>query len=464
MTTSFDTSKTNDKVGVTGGKKIPSLPGLPILGNLLDAGRDRLGFLMRVSRECGDIGQFRVGPRRIVMLNSPHYVQAVLVDNDYAFFEKSPVLRQYLRPVFGNGLLSIDSQFHKQRRKLLAPSFQPRCIAAYAEVMADYAEQLQQIWMEEQTVNVADEMMRLTFRVVGKTLFDADLLNEAHEVGEALLTILRYNNAELNSFFHLPHHWPTPRNRRFQKALARLDAIIYRLIEERRTIRRERTDLLSLLLQARDEEGGGALSDQEVRDEAITLFLAGYETTANALTWTWYLLTQHPEIYMRLRAEVDRVLAGRTPTAADLPQLPYTLQVFKEAMRLYPPVHSISRQVVRPFDLEGYHLPRGVIVAVSFYVLHRRPDYFPDPGRFDPERFAPQAEKNLPRYAYLPFSIGPRLCIGNHFAMMEGHLLLVTLAQRVTFKLVSGQKIVPEPLITLRPRDGIQMVVQRREP
>jgi cytochrome P450 len=236
------------------------------------------------------------------------------------------------------------------------------------------------------------------------------------------------------------------------------------LIDERRKTAGERTDLLSLLLQLRDEDNGSGLSDHEVRDEAITLFLAGYETTANALTWTWYLLAQHPEIYTRLRAEVDQVLAGRTPTAADLPQLPYTLQVFKEAMRLYPPVHSIARQVARPFDLGAYHLSVGTIVAVSFYVLHRRPDYFPDPERFDPERFTPQAEKNLPRYAYMPFSIGPRLCIGNHFAMMEGHLLLTALAQRVTFKLVPDQKIIPEPLITLRPRDGIQMVVQRREP
>jgi cytochrome P450 len=444
-------------------KKIPSLPGLPILGNLLDAGRDRLSFLMRVNRECGDIGQFRIGPRRVVQLNSPEYVQVVLVDNDYAFFEKSPVLRRYLRPVFGNGLLSIDSQSHKQRRKLVAPAFQPRYIAAYAEVMADYAEQLQQPWPDGRTINIAQEMMRLTFRIVGKTLFDADLVNEASDVGEALLTILRYNNTELNSFFHLPHHWPTPRNRRFQKALARLDAIIYRLIAERRKTAAERTDLLSLLLQVRDEDNGGGLSDQEVRDEAITLFLAGYETTANALTWTWYLLAQYPEIYARVRAEVDHVLAGRTPTAADLPQLPYTLQVFKEAMRLYPPVHSIARQVARPFALGDYHLSVGTIVAVSFYVLHRRPDYFPDPERFDPERFTPQAEKNLSRYAYMPFSIGPRLCIGNHFAMMEGHLLLAALVQRVTFRLVPGQNVVPEPLITLRPRDGIQMTVERNE-
>src|SRR6185436_15428169 len=193
MTTNLNPSKANDTTGVTGSKKIPSLPGLPILGNLLDVGRDRLGFLARVSRECGDIGQFRVGSRRIVLLNSPHYVQTVLVENDYAFFEKSPVLRTYLRPVFGNGLLSMDRQLHKQRRKLLAPSFQPRYIAAYGEVMTDYAEQAQQTWAHGRTINIAQEMMRLTFRIVGKTLFDADLSEAANEVAEALLTILRYN-------------------------------------------------------------------------------------------------------------------------------------------------------------------------------------------------------------------------------------------------------------------------------
>jgi cytochrome P450 len=301
---------------------------------------------------------------------------------------------------------------------------------------------------------------------VGKTLFDADVLAEAGSLGAALTTVMRYSNARRGALVRLPAGWPTPRNRRFRAARARLDSTVYRIIAERRRSGEDRGDLLSVLLRShsvpQDADDGGFMTDRQVRDEAMTLFLAGHETTANALSWTWYLLAQHPQVYARLRAEVDMVLAGRSPTLADLEALPYTLRVLKESMRLYPPAYIMLRYTIAPITVGGHRVPRGALLVLSPYTLHRRPDCFPDPERFDPERFAPEAEARLPRNAYLPFGAGPRSCIGNHFALMEAHLVLATLAQRVTFELVRGQRVDTEPLITLRPRNGIQMIVRRR--
>ena len=234
-----------------------------------------------------------------------------------------------------------------------------------------------------------------------------------------------------------------------------------RVIAERRAAPAERGAGLSLLLHAQHDDGSG-LTDQQVRDETLTLILAGHETTANALTWTWYLLAQHPASYTQLQAEVDTVVGGRTPTVTDLPRLPYALQVFKEALRLYPPIYGIFRHVRQPVQLGPYHLQPGTRLGISPSTLHRNPQYFPDPECFDPDRWTPDQEAALPRYAYLPFGAGPHMCIGHHFALLEAHLILATLAQRVTFELVPGQTIVPEPLITLRPKGGLRVIVRRR--
>jgi cytochrome P450 len=274
---------------------------------------------------------------------------------------------------------------------------------------------------------------------------------------------MHYIIDRFSAVVQVPASWPTPRKRGFQRARARLDATIYALIEERRRSGDDRGDLLSMLLSAQDEDDGSFMTDLQVRDEVMSFFLAGHETTANALAWTWYLLAQHPDVYARLRDELQRVLAGRTPTFADLPDLPYTLQVLKESMRLYPPVWVLGRQATRAVALGDYDLPAGMVVTISPYTLHRRPDLFAHPDTFDPERFEPDAEKLLPRNAYIPFADGPRVCIGNHFAQMEGQLILATLAQRVTLALAPGQHIEPEPLIALRPKGGIRMLVQRRD-
>lgn len=443
-------------------KPIPTLPGLPVVGHLFAFSKDRLAHLLRVSRECGDIGRFYIGPKAIVLANSSEYAQQLLVEhaND---FEKTPIGRAIMRPLLGNGLLISEHEYHRRQRKLIAPIFQHRHIAGYAGIMADCAELGQQPWQDGAVVDLSQEMMRMTLHVVGQTLFGTDVLGEADDISQAVTVALNCINDIMKSVVRFPRTWPTPRNQRYRKAVERLDATIYQMMEVQRASAEERSDLFSLLLRMQDETTGRQVSDQQLRDEAINIFLAGHETVSNALTWAFYLLTQHPDVYSRMRTEVDGVLAGRAPTLADLPNLPYALQVFKEAMRLYPPVHMLARGAVRAVELGSYHLPAKTVLIISPYTMHRRPDYFPDPERFNPERFTPEAEQRLPRYAYLPFGGGPRVCIGNHFALMEGQILLAALVQRVTFELVPGQSIELEPLLSLRPRYGIKMKVRRRD-
>jgi cytochrome P450 len=296
--------------------------------------------------------------------------------------------------------------------------------------------------------------------IIGKVLFEKDVFSETDELGAAMQTALEHVNAAASVPFPLPLSLPLPRHIRTRQALATLRQSIQYMIDERRSRAPEKDDFLSLLLKARDEEGG--MSDQQVFDEALTLFGAGHETTATALTWAWYLLMTHPEVYKHVQQEVDSVLQDRSPHYDDLVHLPYTLKVFKETLRLYPPAFATSRTALCDVEVGRYTMQKGETVLISPYVIHRRPDYFPNPEQFDPERFAPENEKQLPRYAFLPFGAGPRICIGNHFATMEGHLLLATLAQRITFDLVPGQDIVAASKVTIRPKDGVNVVVQRR--
>lgn len=441
---------------------IPDLDAHPLLGNMREFRSRRLELLLRVARECGDIGLFRVGLVPVVLVNSAPYAYRLLVEQAEAF-EKSPLLRRYLRPLIGNGLLSSENQFHRRQRKLIAPAFQPREIAGYGASMVDAAERIQHGWTTGSIIDVADEMLHLTLGIVGTTLFDADVLGEAEALGQLLTDLERIAEDMANAFVHLPASWPTRRNRQFRRVVARLDTTIYGMIEARQRSNDDRADVLGILLKARDEDDGSFMTDTQVRDEVVTLFLAGHATMATALAWTWCLLAQHPQAYARLQAEVDRVLAGRRPTVADLPDLPYTLQVFKEALRLYPPAFAILRRAVRPVEFGPYLVPRGMRVALSPYALHRRADSFANPEGFEPDHFMPAAEGSRARYAYLPFGAGPRVCIGNHFALMEGHLLLAALAQRVTFELVPGQWIAPETQSSLTPEHGIKVVVRRRE-
>ena len=438
----------------------PSIPHLTLLGNLPEIRANRLAFLQRVSRQCGDMGVYRLGSRTFMLVNTPELAHQILVTRAEDV-EKGRRLRN--SPVLGNGLVTSLNAFHKQQRKLVAPAFQPRRLAAYGDTMASYAERWQGEWTSGATVDIATQMLRLTLGITGKTLFDTELFGEASELDQALATARSWTAAQINSFLPIPRSWPTASNRRFNAARARLDATIYRIIAERRADGKDHGDVLSVLLAARDAGDGTFMTDEQVRDEVMTLFVAGHETIANALTWTWHLLTQYPGVYERLRSECDRVLEGRAPAFADLSRLPYALQVLKEALRLYPPIPSVTRYAVRQVEVGGHTFPAGTTFQVSPYTMHRRPNLFPYPELFDPERFAPKAEAQLPRYAYLPFVAGPRNCIGAQFALTEGQTVLATLVQRVTFNHVPGQLIEPEALISLRPKQGIQMTIWRRE-
>jgi cytochrome P450 len=331
-------------------------------------------------------------------------------------------------------------------------------------VMTDYASQTRAGWRDGDTVDMSDEMMRLTLGIVGKTLFDADVVSEAQEVGEAMTVVMDLFNTITIPFFELLQKLPLPQLRRFDNAKAKLDAIIYRLIEERRRNGDDRGDLLSMLLLAQDTEGdGGQMTDVQLRDEVMTIFLAGHETTANALTWTWYLLSQNPEAEAKLHREIDSVLGGRLPTFADVPQLKYTEMVLAESMRLYPPAWALGRLAMNDCEIGGYVVPRKSLVLMSQFVMHRDPRYFPEPLRFDPERWTAQARELRPQFSYFPFGGGPRRCIGESFAWMEGVLLIAALAQQWQMRLVPNHPVALKPVITLRPKHGMRMTLTRRQ-
>ena len=454
MTTHIETNRHTTKT-------FRYLRGYPLIGNLPDFRKDRLSLLQRMARE-GDVCGMHFGPFSGILFNTPEQVRSILVDHAYDF-DKGVAVHKLLRPLFGDGIFSSEGDFHRHQRKLMSPPFQPRHIASYADLMGYYGEQIQQTWPDGSVIDVNRQMTNLTMSIIGKALFDADIFTETDELGAAMTVVMEYATQASSTLLPAPYRWQTPRNRRTHKAVQVLRTRIGRFIDERRNHPAERNDFLSILLRARDEDGH-PMSDEQVMAECLTLFLAGHETTATALSWTWYLLCQHQESYRQVQQEVDRVLQGRTPTSADLARLPYCLQVFKEAMRLYPPAYAFARQALREVEIDGYRVPKGYVVLLAPYTLHRREDAFPEPETFDPERFTPEREKHLPRYAYLPFGAGPRICLGMYFAMMEGHLLLATLAQRISFALVPGQTVEPDSVhhVALRPAGAVHVTVKKR--
>ena len=434
---------------------------LPVLGHLPAFRAQPIQFLTKMAREYGDLPYFRLGPQHVYLVNHPDLVREVLVTNQ-ANFTKSRAL-QRARILLGEGLLTSEGPFHLRQRRLVQPAFHRDRLAAYAAVMSEYGARLRDQWTAGSTVDVAGQMMRLTLAVVGKTLFSADVEAEASEIGEALTSVLKMFRTLMMPFSEYLEKLPLPSVRRFEKARARLDQTIYGLIHERRASGEDTGDLLSMLLLAQDEEADGAgMTDKQVRDEALTLFLAGHETTANALTWTWYLLAQNPECERRLHQEIDSVLEGRLPRFSDLAQLRYTEMVFAEAMRLYPPAWAIGRMSKQPFELGGVKIGAKSICIVSPYVTQRDPRWFPDPERFDPDRWSPEARESRPKFSYFPFGGGARVCIGERFAWMEGVLMIAAIAQKWKLKLAPDQKVEPLPLITLRTKYGMRMITERR--
>jgi len=451
---------------------IPGPRELPRMGDLFRFADDPLVHLRTLSEKYGALVRFNFLGRRFLLVSDPDLVREVLVEKA-ELFPKAQRDVHILGKFLGKGLLTNAGDSHRRQRKLAQPAFHARRIQAYADVMVEYAAAMLDGWITGEQRDLAEEMRQLTLYIVAKTLFDADRQQMAGfvaNVGAAMHDLQTISDAEFSEIVPLPDWLPLPRNRRRQRAAATLAATIRQVIDLRRTQAidgqpPDKGDLLSMLMLARDDDGQ-AMNEQQLHDELVTIFLAGHETTSNALSWTWYLLMQHPAAEELLLAEVDSVLGGRLPRLADLAQLPYTLRVLKESMRLYPPAWVLNtREPRQSTELGGYTIPVGTQIFLSPYVMHRQARFFPTPDEFQPERWTDAFETALPRYAYMPFGGGPRICIGNSFAMMEAQLILATMAARYRFDLLPAPRVSTAPLITLGTKEGLPVrVIARRTP
>ncbi len=419
---------------------------------------DPLAYFTGLVREYGDFIELRVLNFRILLINHPDHIEDVLVNHPRKFI-KGRVL-QANRRVFGRGLLTSEGDFWLRQRRLAQPAFHRSRIAGYASTMVEYTERLLHEWQNGEERDIHKEMMRLTLQIVGKTLFDADVERDAQDVGKSLELLLEIG-ADFRRTLFVPHWLPTPTNIRVERAIRQIEKVLYRIIAEKRASGRDAGDLLSMLLAAQDEDGS-RMTDKQLRDEAITLFLAGHETTANALSWTWWLLAQNPAVEAKLHAELRTVLAGRAPSLEDLPKLAYTNHIITESMRLYPPAWGTARTAIEDHEIAGYAVPKGSGVSFTQWTVHRDARWYDAPEEFRPERWEGDLLKRIPRFAYFPFGGGPRQCIGNTFALMETALVLATIAQQYRFRLVEGHPVVPLASITLRPRHGIRVSLESR--
>lgn len=424
--------------------------------------RDPLGVFTRLARKYGDVLYLKTGREETFVLNHPDDIRELLVVQHENFRKGEGVM--LLDRVLGKGLITNDGPSHKKQRRLVQPAFHRKRIAGYAEAMVDAARHQAQIWQDGQEIDMVQEMLQLTLVIVGRTLFNTDVAQEADTFHEGLATSMEaFRKIGLAPWGKLVERLPLPINARLQEARERLDRVVFRVIDEHQQAGIDQGDLLSMLLLARDEDGS-AMSRQQLRDEIMTLFLAGHETVAHALTWTWYLLALHPEVRAKVQQEVDMVLAGRAATIEDLPRLEYSERVVSESMRVCPPVWAIDRRALCPTDIRGVRIPTGARVIMSQYVVHHDERFYPDPERFDPERWTPEAQATRPKFAYFPFGGGPRLCVGEAFAWTESILLLATLSQSWEAHLAPDARIEFQPAVTLRPRYGVRMTLHCRSP
>jgi cytochrome P450 len=423
------------------------------------AAADRLGFFTSTARDFGDVVPLRFGPFRYLLVSHPELIERVLV-TDNKSFRKSREVRMP-RLTLGNGLLTSEGDFWLRQRRLAQPAFHRAQVAGYAATMVEAAERAAATWSDGETREVHADMLRVSLDIAGRTLFGADVTTDAREIAGALDTILAAFDKQFDSKLPLPDTVPTPRNLRLRGTVKRLDAVVYRLIAERRAANEDRRDLLSLLLNARDEDGA-RMTDAQLRDEVMTILLASHETAAIALTWTWYLLARHEHVEAKLAEELERVLGGRSPTLEDVPELRYTDMVVREVLRVYPPAWFFPRMATREVELAGRRVRRGDSVILSPWVVHRDPRWFADPERFEPDRWADGLADRLPKYAYFPFGGGPRLCIGAPFAMLELVLTTAVLAQRFRFVRTADDVVEPRATFTLRPAGDVPMTLHRR--
>lgn len=438
---------------------------------------DRLGFLVRTARHYGGVARFQLRTRSVFLVTDPAAVKRVLQDNADNYGRNTRSVAA-LRETLGEGLLTTTGPSWWRNRRLAQPAFHKQRLGGFAGTMTEaasaFADRVLELGEKGAAFDIVPELLRLTLRILGRCLFERDLTDEADAIGGAVGVVLHHTIEKLGKLVPIPGTIPTPKNLRFRAALRALDRVVLSVIDERRQAGADRGDLLSMLLAARDEETGEGLGDHQLRDEVMTLLLAGHETTAMALSWTFYLLSLHPAQRRTLEDELARVLAGRPPRLEDVPRLRYARMVLDESMRLYPPAWVITRSAGADDELGGFRIPVGSNVLLSSYVVHHNPALWEDPEGFDPERFAPEqtgprdagadgsepAAGTRPRYAYFPFGGGPHLCIGAGFAMMEATLVLATVAQRLRFDLEPGRPVSIEPLVTLRPTPGIWMTAR----
>ncbi|MBI5930837.1 MAG: cytochrome P450 [Chloroflexi bacterium] len=452
---------------ISSNRKIPPGPrGKPIIGNLHDFRKDILTTLESAAREYGEIVHFKVGPREIFLLNDPYYIQHVLQTNHHNYRKGWALVRTKI--LLGEGLLTSEGDFWLHQRRLIQPAFHRKRIAAFGQMMTDCTSEMMEAWQpyieSGQPLNLTEEMMNLTLNVVCQTLFSTHITDaERAVVKDAMEVVLLFGlkNVTRPPFME---KLPTLGNQQARKAIHQLDKIVYRIIQERRAHPQddEKSDLFTMLMSVQDEDTGESMDDRQVRDEIMTLFLAGHETTANTLAWTFYLLSENPTMTDALWAELDRVLDGQVPAVENLSNLPYTQAVLQESMRLYPPAWVISRQAINDDEIGGYPIPMGSAVIVSPYVMHRNPNYWEKPEQFNPTRFLDDSRPWRPPFSYFPFGGGARQCIGMNFAMMEAQLILATVAQKYQLHLVPTTKVEPEALLTLRPRNGLPMTIEWR--
>lgn len=448
-----------------GAKAAPGPTRTPGYLNMLLRQRDPPRFYLELARRFGDVAYFKFGPIHSYLVSHPDLVREVFVTQSKKFGR--PIGAKILRKMMlGNGLLTSEGDFHLRQRRMMQPAFHRQRVAGYAKVMVEYAELTSQRWAARNAdapVDMAQEMMHLTLAVVGKTLLDADVERDAPEVGAAMDTMIELFDRSSSPLHILLGRLKLLNDKAFWAGRQVLDDVIYRIIEERRAKPGDRGDLLSMLLMAADDEDASyRMSNEQVRDEAMTLFLAGHETTALALTWAWYLISQHPEVERRLHEEVDAVLGDRAASFDDLAKLKYTEMIVSETLRLYPPAWLLARSTLSDTEVGGFHLPARSMVVVSPWVMHRDPRFFPDPMTFKPERWTPEFKDGLPKLAFLPFGGGNRVCIGEGFAWAEAILLLATLARRWRAELVAGQTVQAKAMITLRPKFGLPMHLRKR--
>jgi cytochrome P450 len=439
----------------------PGPKGKLITGVMREFNRDTLGFIERLQRDYGDVVRSRFLYLYAYFLYNPADIETLLTTDAKSYRKARSLRSPFFYRLVGNGLVTSEGDFWRRQRRLAQPAFHRQRISSYGDIMVQYAQRAMTSWNDGEERDISRDMTRLTLEVVVKTLFNSDVSNDADHVGAILSQIVKPFASQATLKWIADNRLPTPDHRRYFKAVSEIDRIVYRIIAERRASGSDEGDLLSMLLQAQDEDGS-QMSDAQLRDEVMTLFLAGHETTALALSWSWYLLATNPQAEQKFHAELDEVLGRRLPDVADLPNLKYTEMIAKEAMRLYPPAYAIGREAIEDTEIGGYRVPRGTQLFAFQWVTHRDPRYFERPNEFEPERWASESIQRMPKYAYFPFGGGPRQCIGNYFAMMEVVLLMATIGQRFRFSLAEGFQMEVLPVLSLRPKNGIKVKLFHR--